>query len=200
MKDNTGKVDLIIVLVIILANALLGFVLWFFFIRDAESPQNNTSGGMTPLQRTEVDHDYGRDDRRDDHRRDDRRDNERWRDSRYDTSSDFGAKDYVKEYTIWDLGDPLTVNPLNAPRSFFVVSISFEIRQADKKLPDELKNKLPLFKDSLQYFFSRLTLEELRDIEMRENYKRDIMRMVNGMLMEGRITNVIFAQWVIQEQ
>jgi flagellar basal body-associated protein FliL len=179
--NNEGKVDLVIVLVIILANALLGFVLYFFFIRGSETPQQH---GLTPLTRTEVDH--HKEDYYDD------------KPGRYnDNSSDFGAKDYAKDYAIWELGD-MIVNPYGGDTKFFITSISFEYRLSDKKLPAELQSKLPLFKDSIQNYFARITVEDLRDIELRDGFKRDIMRSVNGMLIEGRITNVIFSQWLFQ--
>jgi len=108
----------------------------------------------------------------------------------------FGARDFARDFTLFNVDD-IIVNPAGVDR-FFVTSLSLEHRQADRNLPVELRNKTPLIKDAVIGYFSRLTVEELRDIDNRENYREDVMRIINGMLIEGRVTNVVFQQWVIQ--
>jgi flagellar basal body-associated protein FliL len=190
MKNNQGKVDILVILVIILANALLGFILYFFFIRDAESTSKDD---FHPIQTGKMDN-YAKDDYNDVKKND--RNNDRKSDYA-DDYDDIGAKDYIKDYNMWELGE-IVVNPYGAENRFFVTSIFIEYRLSDKKLPDELKAKLPLFKGEVVHYFSNLTVEELRNIEKRNNYKRDVMRMINGRLIEGRITDLSFQQWVVQ--
>ncbi len=106
-------------------------------------------------------------------------------------------KDYIKDYTVYSLGD-IVVNIPGDETHYLVVTVAFEYQLKDKKLPDELKNKDVLIKDKLNSYFAAKTLAELQDITKRDKMKEDIMEQVNEMLLEGEITKVLFAQFVIQ--
>jgi flagellar basal body-associated protein FliL len=192
MKDIAGKINITIVVAIIVVQALLSVAVYFFVLRDSDP----ASGQLTTLERTEVE--PRRPDRQPDRYDEPDRDRGRGNDNRRDDpSAGFGARCFIKDYAIWSFGD-LVVNPAGDDSRFFMVTISFEYRQADKRLPDELKAKRPLFNDALRQYFSRLTVDELRNHQNIDDYKEDIMRMVNSMLIEGRITNVLFEQFVLQ--
>lgn len=181
MIDTKGKINIIVIIVIILVQLLIAAGLYFFVLKEKDEPVKLTTLEKTeilPQKQTSV---ASR--------------NSEIRSS--DTIQSLEARDYIKDFTIFDLGD-LIVNPLGTESRFFIVTISFEHRQSDRRLPDELKNKVPLFRDRLIGYFSRLTVDDLRNIENRDIFKDDIMQMINSMLTEGRITNVFFEQFVIQ--
>jgi flagellar basal body-associated protein FliL len=113
-----------------------------------------------------------------------------------DSNRDYGGKDYVKDFALYALGD-VTVNPKGST-GFLMVTISFEYRLTDVNLPAELKNKTAVFKDRLTSYFGNLTIDDLKEIDNRSIFKDDIMRLINGLLIQGRITSVIFDQFLIQ--
>ena len=188
--NNFGKINILVIIIIVLVQALLfgGLFVWFFvFNQDQnDSPQMRP---VTTLERTEV---APAEQSRAQNR------NERGGDRGGDRGGavGFGARDFTRDFTLFNLDD-IIVNPAGVDR-FFITSLALEHRQADRNLPNELRNKTPLIKDALIGYFSRLTVEELRDIDKREDYRDDVMRLINGMLIEGRVTNVVFQQWVIQ--
>jgi flagellar FliL protein len=116
---------------------------------------------------------------------------------RHKKSSEDDDKDYIKDYTVYSLGD-IVVNIPGEETHYLVVTIAFEYQLKDKKLPDELKNKDVLIKDKLNSYFAAKNLADLQDITKREKMKEDILEEVNQMLLEGEITKVLFAQFVIQ--
>ncbi len=113
------------------------------------------------------------------------------------SSDEEDDKDYINDYSVYSLGD-IVVNIPGAETHYLVVTVAFEYQLKDKKLPDELKNKDVLIKDKLNSYFAAKTLEDLQDITKREKMKEDILDEVNQMLLEGEITKVLFAQFVIQ--
>ena len=186
--NNFGKINILVIIIIVLVQAMLfgGLFVWFFVFNQDQNgtPQMRP---VTTLERTEVaPAEQPRAQQR----------NERDRDRERGGSVGFGARDFTRDFTLFNLDD-IIVNPAGVDR-FFITSLSLEHRQADRNLPVELRNKTPLIKDALIGYFSRLTVEELRDIDNRENFREDVMRLINGMLIEGRVTNVVFQQWVIQ--
>lgn len=112
-------------------------------------------------------------------------------------NTDEDDKDYIKDYTVYSLGD-IVVNIPGEETHYLVVTIAFEYQIKDKKLPDELKNKDVLIKDRLNTYFGSKSLAELQDVKNRDKMKTDILDIVNNMLLEGEITKVLFAQFVIQ--
>jgi len=116
---------------------------------------------------------------------------------RHKKSSEDDDKDYINDYTVYSLGD-IVVNIPGEETHYLVVTVAFEYQLKDKKLPDELKNKDVLIKDKLNSYFAAKNLVDLQDITKREKMKEDILEEVNQMLLEGEITKVLFAQFVIQ--
>jgi len=190
--NNAGKVNIMVIIIIVLVQAIIIGAGYFFFMYEKEGSgqgQQQQLSSLPPPTETQ----RPSNDRRND-RRNDRQQQQQYDD--YDDGPGFGAKDYIKDYALFDLGD-IILNPMGTER-FFIAAIQLEYRQADKNLPTELKNKMPLMKDRVMQLFSRKSLEELRDIENRERYKEEVMRSVNSILLEGRVTSVIFEQFVIQ--
>jgi hypothetical protein len=111
---------------------------------------------------------------------------------------DFGARCYIRDFTIFSLGE-IIVNPREAERAFFITTISLEHRQADRRLPQELQAKTSILLDRVQTYFSGLTLDDLRNPDNRPVFRNDIISILNNQLIEGRVTDVLFEQWVIQQ-
>ncbi len=176
--NNKGKINILIIVIIVLVQLIIGVAIYFLFLREKSEPIRLKALETTTL--TDTTSSISKD-----------------KDDNDLKSNSFDAKDYIKDYTIFSIGD-LIINPYGSESRFFIISISFEHRQAEKKLPDELKNKTPLIKDRLIGYFSRLAIEDLQKIDNRDIFKDDIMKTVNSMLTEGRITNVFFEQYVIQ--
>ena len=185
MHNNQGKVNILVIIIIVLMMMLTAAGVYLFFIHQ---PPGEQARPLSPLaeHRTEVPA-----------RQQQARDRDSGRD--FDSGAGFGggARDFTRDFTLFSLGDVI-VNPAGTDNRFFIASISLEHRQADRNLPVELRNKTPLLKDRVIGYFSRLTVEELRNVDNRETYRDDIMRLINSALIEGRVTNVIFEQFVIQ--
>ena len=186
--NNHGKVNFLVVIIIVLVQCLIfGGLFVYVFIINREEPVNLRPAGNLPPQ-TEVNPIQ-----------------QQQAPARNDQGSarggggggGLGARDFTRDFALFNVDD-IIVNPAGADNRFFITSVSLEYRQADRRLPDELRNKTPLIKDAMTGYFSRLTIEEIRNIDMRENFRDDIMRLVNGLLIEGRVTNVVFSQWLIQ--
>ena len=193
MYNNFGKINILVVIIIVLAQVIIFGAGYFLFVRDATpvEPQR-----LNTLERTDVEPPRQRvEPRVEPHLN---RHNEGHSSGFADSGSfDAVGKDYIKEYALYNLGD-LTINLAGSDTRYLVVSISLEHRQADRRLPDELKNKTPIIRDRLISYFSRLTIDDIRNNDNREIFKDDIIRTLNGLLLEGRITYVVFEQFVFQ--
>ena len=190
MFNNNGKINILVVIIIVLVQVIILGGGYFFFIRDTseEPPQRLQTLERTEVQpppRPRVEPNL------------DRASNNSSQGFSDSGIYDGGGKDYIKEYALFNLGD-LTIVLSGPETTYFVVGITFEYRQSDKKLPDEMRNKTPIFKDRLIGYFSRLTIDDIKVYENRDIFKEDILRIVNGQLLEGRITNVLFEQFVFQ--
>jgi flagellar basal body-associated protein FliL len=116
-----------------------------------------------------------------------------------DSDSYSGGKDYVKDFALFALGkEPLTVNLSGQDQHFLIIAVVFEYRLTDKELPAELSAKTPVFKDRLLQYFSKLTIDDVKEMNNRDIFKGDIMKIINNSLIKGRITDVIFDQFMFQ--
>ncbi|MDD3050831.1 MAG: flagellar basal body-associated FliL family protein [Candidatus Cloacimonetes bacterium] len=106
-------------------------------------------------------------------------------------------KDYFTEYAVIPWED-IVVNPQDASDRYLLIKLGFEYKLADKKLPDEIKNKTVLLTDRINSYLSEKKLEELARNDFREVMRQDINFIVNELLKEGKITKVLFSQYVIQ--
>ena len=185
MKNNFGKINLLVVLVIVLVQLIIaGGIFFYFKYASGSLPQQQRP--MQALPSTE-----SQSSRRP--QEDTRHEPRSFSDSGFS-----GAKDYTRDFAMFSVGD-IIVNPAGTSTAFFITTVLVEYRQSDKRLPPELTNKAPLFRDRMTGYFSRLTVEELRDMENRDIFRDDIMRIINNLLVEGRITDVFFEQFLIQQ-
>jgi flagellar basal body-associated protein FliL len=190
MLNNSGKINILVVIIIILVQCIIAGVAWFLFFRE---PQPEPQPRLQTLERTEVQQSG--------------RQRVEPTASRLNTDQhqgfvdhqnfEIGGKDYLRTYALFTLND-ITINLAGPESRFLVVGVTLEYRQADRRLPDELKNKTAIFNDRLINYFSRLTIEVVRNHENRDIFKDDIMSIINGQLLEGRITNVLFEKFVFQ--
>ncbi|MCB5250478.1 MAG: flagellar basal body-associated FliL family protein [Candidatus Cloacimonetes bacterium] len=168
--NNIGKVNVLVIVIIVVAQIIIAGVLYFIL----------SSKGEQKIKPIKVEHSN--------------------KDAIISEEGGFTntkARDYIKEYMITELSD-IVVNPRNAPESFLVVSIALEHQTKNVNLITELKNKDLLIKDKVLSYFSIKEKEELQDIDSRESFKRDLKREINSLLIEGKISNVLIPQFVIQ--
>ena len=181
MNNNFGKINALVIIIIVLVQLLISVCIYFFLLRSSgeEQPQR-----LSTLQQTEV---Y----------QPPRNEEPRHSENRsFSGGSSYGAKDYTRDFAIFNLGQSI-VNPSGVDR-LFITTVLFEYRQTDRRLPAELQNKAPMMKDRVAGYFSRLSLEDLRDVENRDIFRDDIMRIINNLLVDGRITDVFFEEFIIQ--
>ncbi len=108
--------------------------------------------------------------------------------------------DYFKEYTIFnsDELDGIALNPVNAEGRFIVLTMGFEHAQADKMLPEELGLKMGIIKNNMIDYLSAQDISYLEDIKNRKEIKDKVKELVNSLISRGKITRVLFTQYVIQ--
>ena len=191
IKNTDGKINIIIIIVIILINFLILGGFYFFFLMEPVPEQpvfQPLESGETPPARNNA--------RTQEARERAKEELEKAASEPDEDEPNLAAKDFIIDYATFPLGQ-IAVNPAGSQR-FFIATITFEHRIADKNLPTELKNKLPLLNDGITSYFAKKTEEELRIFDNRDGFKTDIQKVVNDMLREGRITNVLFEQFVIQ--
>lgn len=170
--NDSGKLNMIIIIVIVVLQIAIAAALYFFVFKkdDAKLKPIETEKKKEKPQLEELN------------------------DGKTDSKD---AKDYLNEYSVFNVND-IVVNPKDSPESFLVVSIAFEYQIKNVNLPNELKNKDLLIKDKILTYFSSKNASELQAIENRELFKSDLKKLINGSLIEGRITNVLFSQYVMQ--
>jgi flagellar basal body-associated protein FliL len=84
---------------------------------------------------------------------------------------------------------------------FLKAAIIFEYD--DKEYPDlgeELVRRAPKFKDLLINHLSRLTLEEVNEVDAKEKIRKDLLRLVNATLpiKVGEVREVLFTTYIVQ--
>ena len=197
MYNNHGKVNIIVILLIIIIQLLISGGVYFLFLKDRAAAGENQ--GLSAIDAARIDVQPAQPMRTPERPDPRAAQNPPERGSFMDSSQYDVAKDYEKDFALFKLDD-IIINPAGTENQsrFFVVTITFEYRQADRRLPNELTNKTPVLKDRIIEYFSKMTVEEIRKLENRQSFKMDIMRMANNSLLHGRVTDVIFDQFIIQ--
>jgi len=113
-------------------------------------------------------------------------------------SRDFVKKDYIREYTIYEIPGQIAINPRGSDYTFFAIKVAMEFQTADRKLLDELKKKTKIMEERIENYFAQKTVEEIKNINNRDLFKRELMRSLNSILADGKITDIFFPQYVIQ--
>lgn len=173
MKTNqNGKLNIMVIVIIVVLQIVIAAALYFFvFAKNDEK--------IKPIKKEKV---------------------EEVKTEEGDGEKESGskdAKDYLTEYAIYTVSD-IVINPKGSPDSYLVVSIALEYQTKSENLGNELKNKDLLIKDKIIGFFSSKSKEELQLVENRDKYKSDLKKTINSLLKEGRVTNVLFSQFVMQ--
>ena len=68
----------------------------------------------------------------------------------------------------------------------------------DAKVQEEIGKRLPQIKNQINNILSSKSIKEIQTNEDREILRREILERVNGIIMNGRITNVYFEEFVYQ--
>jgi flagellar basal body-associated protein FliL len=178
LNQNQGKVKILVIIIIVLVQIIIAGTLYFLFFANKDNK-------IKPIAKKDAKLESGSESAKSD-------------DSGADNPNlSKEAKDYLKVYSLYNVSD-IVINPKDTPESFLVVSIALEYQIKDELLATELKNKDILIKDKILTYFSQKTKAELQMIENREKFKSEIKKIINTLLKEGRVTNVLFPQYVIQ--
>jgi len=195
MKRDSGKINILVIIIIVLTNVIiLGTGYYFFIIKPSRSEDQLQQQRLNTLERVDVQAPQRQRIEPTPNRLNAGNNQQGFVDTQV---FDVGGKDYLKNYALYNI-ESLTINLAGKDPTYLVVAVTLEYRQSDKKLPDELKMKTPIFKDKLIGYFSRLSIDVVRDNNYREIFRDDILSIINGQLLEGRVTNVLFEQFVFQ--
>lgn len=93
--------------------------------------------------------------------------------------------------------DPFIVN-LSEPAGKRFIKVTMEFELSSRELENEVKNKLPQFKDHIITVLSSKSLEDVITAEGKFKLKEEIMSRVNQNLKTGVIRNVFFTEFVVQ--
>jgi flagellar protein FliL len=93
--------------------------------------------------------------------------------------------------------DNLVLNPkgTNGTR-FLMVSAAFEL--SDSRVADQIRSREPEIRDVLIRTFGQRTVEELADLDQREQIREDVRKVLDDRLQRGSIRRVYLPQFVIQ--
>jgi flagellar protein FliL len=93
--------------------------------------------------------------------------------------------------------DNLVLNPkgTNGTR-FLMVSAAFEL--SDGRVADQIRSREPEIRDILIRTFGQRTVEELADLDQREQLREDVRQVLEDRLQRGSIRRVYLPQFVIQ--
>ena len=182
MRNNIGKINILVIIIIILVQLIIaGGIYFYFWMNTSEREEESSLQGLTQTEVPPPRH----------------QEEPRGSDRSFSELNYGGARDYTRDFAIFNVGD-IIVNPRGTDQRFLITTVLFEYRLVDRRLPGELSNKAPMFRDRITTYFSRISLEDLRDLDNRDVFRDDIIRVINNLLVEGRITDVFFEQFVIQ--
>jgi flagellar FliL protein len=68
----------------------------------------------------------------------------------------------------------------------------------DAEVQRELGKRLPQIKNQINNILSSKTIAQIQTPNGREQLRREILERVNGMLINGRVSNVYFEEFVYQ--
>ncbi len=173
MANSEGKVNIIIIAAIVMANLLLSVGFYFFVIKKSDADPKKEAAAKKAGDSEESS-------------------------SESEGSDENKEKENPEAFGMHNMED-LVINPKDGDGRFLVITMGFEFdKMKYEKLEEELKAKDIVFKDSFNTYFASLSMAELQNIENRQKIKEDIKKMVNKDLSEGKIKKVLFSQFVIQ--
>ena len=92
--------------------------------------------------------------------------------------------------------DPININPRNS--SGDILSIEIVLEATDQKVIDELITRNYEIRDKLSSYLAFKTASELNDQANWEQYKKDMVELINGSLTTGQIMGLYIPSKIIQ--
>ena len=103
---------------------------------------------------------------------------------------------YMRIGPVYQL-DQFIVNLLaQSGRRYLKTTISLEMTNAE--LQNEIVAKLPAIRDSINSVLSSKSLEEVSTSRGKEKIKEEIVQRLNEFLVDGKVRNIFFVEYVIQ--
>ena len=91
----------------------------------------------------------------------------------------------------------MVVNPAGSEgRRYLTVNLGLEVNRAS--VVEELAQKDVVIRDALLKVLGDRTVEELADVTLRSELKKELRDTVNAVLREGHISRMYFTQYVLQ--
>ena len=113
-----------------------------------------------------------------------------------------GNEDYEETYAVLNLEafTDMIVNPVSndGPNRLLMISIAFEYKLEDKKLPPEIDLKIPIMKSEVNTILASQSFDVLGNAQFRPKLQKMVKDKINTMLTKGQITRVFFTQFVLQ--
>ncbi len=81
-------------------------------------------------------------------------------------------------------------------RRYLKVKIALEL--SDEKLKDEIKERTPEIRDLITLLLSSKSYNDIASFDGKLALKTEIMNRLNAILINGRVTNVFFVDFVVQ--
>jgi flagellar FliL protein len=93
--------------------------------------------------------------------------------------------------------DPFIVNLADKnARRYLKVKVALEL--SDEKLKDEIKERTPEIRDLVTLLLSSKTYADISTFDGKLALKTELMSRLNAILINGRVTNVFFVDFVVQ--
>jgi len=94
----------------------------------------------------------------------------------------------------------ITVNVAGTDDHFLKTAIVFEYEEKNDKLGEELRRRMPKYRDILINHMSSLSYKEISDPAERDKIRKDLQRIINASLPTkmGEVQDVIFKRYLIQ--
>jgi len=93
--------------------------------------------------------------------------------------------------------EDVVVNPSGTSGTRYLCT-TVALEAVDPTVVEEIQGREPQIRDLLIEILGQRTVEELSDLETRENLREEIKTAVNDLLVSGEITGVYFANFVLQ--
>lgn len=171
METQSGKINIIIIVAVVLFQMLISFGIYFFLIKPS------LGATVDPAKKEQM-----------------QKEEEQKKQKEKEKEEAISAENLAVAPI-----DDIIVNPKDGDGHFLVITLAFEYDKAKAKIPEAIKEKTPIIKDRINTYFASKTVTELQNVASRQIYKKDIKKMVNSIMPEEeRIGGVVFSQFVIQ--
>jgi flagellar basal body-associated protein FliL len=106
--------------------------------------------------------------------------------------------DWEKEFSIINIEDFTDLVITTSDQKYFQVTLAFEVKLADKTLPEELEMKKAMISEAIFQLLTTYTLDELASPEGQKAVKERLKNVINTKLTKGKINSVIFERFASQ--